>query len=452
MSDSTTSSSAVTYNFPDFIRHKVIQGTCGWTDAGLKACNRFYPVSARSSSEKLEHYSRGGGMGCVEVDSSTYAIPHEKHVKGWVDSTPSGFIFHFKAFAALCLQSLDISKYPHPIRDLFPIQNGSFNILELPSNCQTNLWQLFNNSLLPAFNANKLGCVVFQFHLDFVSSSSTCVEFLSYISSNLDQRYKIAVEFRNRSWLSPESLQNTLEILRSLRPHGVALVASDDLEHELYSAALYSNMTLTSNKLPLVLSSACCPHFMYIRIHRRQGTSRLLADSELIEWANLIEQNLPSETELCRGTNSTSIFSGPIFVLWGTDHEDQGIINSRNLHKMLSDEFQLDWRLYTKSLAGGVMKSFQNMASRKNVMDFERSGSTFCSPHDDTDTDNNIKCDILSKPKDIITLPVSSHCFAESNLGNKRKVSSDEAVKKVARVDHSSGGGLLKYFNSSQKK
>lgn len=41
-------------------RTRVVHGTCGWSDASLVRCGRFYPASMRasaSSEEKLRHYS-----------------------------------------------------------------------------------------------------------------------------------------------------------------------------------------------------------------------------------------------------------------------------------------------------------------------------------------------------------------------------------------------------------
>jgi uncharacterized protein YecE (DUF72 family) len=348
--------------FPALIRGKVIQGTCGWTDESLKSCNRFYPLSARSSTEKLGHYSRGGGLGCVEVDSSTYAIPAVNIVKGWIDATPPGFTFHFKAFSALCMQKLDITKYPRHVRELCNTESGLFMVRDLPDQAQQALWNQFNESLIPAFDGHKMGCVVFQFHLDFSPSSGTCKDYLQYLSERLDPRYRIAIEFRNRAWIVPERLEETLTLLRGLRPEGVALIASDDLESELYASRDYSNLSLGSYKMPLVLNTMSCGHFAYIRIHRREGAHRVLKADEIEEWANLIDGVLPE------GVTDNGAFTGPIFVLWGTDYEDQGIVNSRNLFNRLPARLQLDWKQHTKSMVGGVLHAFQKkMKSPESV-------------------------------------------------------------------------------------
>ena len=59
-------------------------------------CGRFYPSWVKSPEDRLKHYSQL--YPCVEVDSSTYAIPRLDAVDRWIKATPSTFIFHVKAF------------------------------------------------------------------------------------------------------------------------------------------------------------------------------------------------------------------------------------------------------------------------------------------------------------------------------------------------------------------
>jgi len=49
---------------------------------------RFYPASL-PASERLTHYSRAGMFSCVEVDSSTYAIPAPRQMRGWASQVPA---------------------------------------------------------------------------------------------------------------------------------------------------------------------------------------------------------------------------------------------------------------------------------------------------------------------------------------------------------------------------
>jgi hypothetical protein len=64
----------------------------GWSDESIKTCGRFYPPWVRTSEQRLEVYSRT--FPCVEVDSSTYAIPRPNHTEKWAAKTPAGQILH----------------------------------------------------------------------------------------------------------------------------------------------------------------------------------------------------------------------------------------------------------------------------------------------------------------------------------------------------------------------
>ena len=85
-------------NMQDFedLKGKVLQGTCGWSDSSILKCGRFYPLSVKTTEDRLLHYSRF--FPCVECDSSNYAIPSPAAVEKWIKCVPAGFKFHFKAF------------------------------------------------------------------------------------------------------------------------------------------------------------------------------------------------------------------------------------------------------------------------------------------------------------------------------------------------------------------
>lgn len=86
--------------------------------------------------------------------------------------------------------------------------------------------------------------------------------------------------------------------------------------------------------MPTVLTSQCCRDYLYIRIHRREGTKRVLSDAEITVWAKRIQETVAKEH-----------FSGRIFVLWGTDHENQPIINANKLFEALPQELRFDWKV-----------------------------------------------------------------------------------------------------------
>lgn len=92
-------------------------GTCGWSDPSLLKCGRFYPSSVKSAEERLAYYS--SQWPCVEVDTSTYAIPRAESTKKWIDATSPGFTFHVKAFGLFCSGSAPASTLPYEVRARF---------------------------------------------------------------------------------------------------------------------------------------------------------------------------------------------------------------------------------------------------------------------------------------------------------------------------------------------
>lgn len=103
---------------------------------------------------------------------------------------------------------------------------------------------------------------------------------------------------------------------------GAALVASDDLRHEMHQKDKQQSGLppgSTRELMPIGLH-VTCPDFAYVRVHRRYGgmDDRVLSDKEIAEWSRRLVGWAPG-------------VSGPVYVLWGTDMEDAPVVNARNL-------------------------------------------------------------------------------------------------------------------------
>lgn len=277
-------------------------------------------------------YQRSGvqatGFGCVEVDTSVYAIPTSESVRKWTETCPRGFVMHFKAFGPLCKHPFDCKVLPIALRS--PVITGQLLISDLSVERQDAIWKAFNDSLMPAYLEGKLGLVIFQYNLAFTPCEESR-EYLALCRKKLHSSYKMAVDFRNRKWLN--DLDSTGAFLRSLCAEGICICASDDLVHELYHTPKPSRPEVAPTILTAAGSSTC----MYIRIHRREGTERVLRDEEIANWIARIESAL---------SDSRYPIRGPLYVLWGTDHADQPAINARKLHKALPENLRFDWIKY----------------------------------------------------------------------------------------------------------
>jgi len=197
----------------------------GWTDPSILNCGRFYPPWTRTSLDRLQFYSRTGGFGSVEVDSSTYTILNPEHVEKWIAVTPKSFVFHFKAYGLLCDQLTDYLQLPSTIKQKINFTDEKVRINYLHENIKKEIWRLFENSVEPAYVAGKLGCIVFQFQNSFAPSFES-KRYVEYCCTELHEKFRIAIDFRNRGWIDKAHLENTIHWLRGLRRDGVALVHS----------------------------------------------------------------------------------------------------------------------------------------------------------------------------------------------------------------------------------
>lgn len=146
----------------------------------------FYPESLKQG-EWLAYYSRH--YNAVELDTTFYAIPPPQRVQRWRDVTPPDFRF--------CL------KTPRAITHDRPLPAGMTEMLQFLDVCR-------------GFE-QKLGVVLIQFAPSFTAVRFADVDrFLGGLPNDI--RY--AVEFRDRSWGSPDTL-------RMLHAHGVSFVSAE---------------------------------------------------------------------------------------------------------------------------------------------------------------------------------------------------------------------------------
>lgn len=159
-------------------------GTQGWNYAAWTG--PFYPSGTRPA-DYLTTYSRA--FGTVEVDSTFYAIPAVKTVRGWASRVGPDFVFalklpqeithelRLKNAGDLCAQFFDVA------RELGP----------------------------------KLGPVLIQLGPDFSPAErASLAAFLPTLPRDLD----FAVEFRQRGWI-------TDDVIAMLAEHEVALAMVD---------------------------------------------------------------------------------------------------------------------------------------------------------------------------------------------------------------------------------
>ncbi|HEV8596057.1 MAG TPA: DUF72 domain-containing protein [Thermoplasmata archaeon] len=165
---------------------RVQVGCVGWSYP--EWVGSFYPPRAEAS-DYLTLYARVFDV--VEVDSSFYSIPSQDMTRAWLESTPDGFLFTAK-FPRLITHEKQFVNVEDPIRWFF----GAMSILK-----------------------PKLGPLVMQLPPRF--SIGTGRQALEAFVDQLPTGYRYAIEFRNRSWFTPETFQ-------WLEDRGIALCWSEN--------------------------------------------------------------------------------------------------------------------------------------------------------------------------------------------------------------------------------
>jgi uncharacterized protein YecE (DUF72 family) len=163
---------------------KIRVGCMGWNyDAWV---GPFYPPGTRAA-EFLSVYARA--FDTVEVDSTFYAVPPAKTVRGWADRVPAGFVFALKL--------------PQEITH------------ERRFRSATDVLAQFSDSAREL--GRGLGPILIQLGPDFAPNELPA---LAAFFRHLPRDLRFAVEFRHRGWIHDG-------VLAVLADHSVALVLSD---------------------------------------------------------------------------------------------------------------------------------------------------------------------------------------------------------------------------------
>lgn len=290
-------------------------GTCSWTDPTLLQSG-WYPPEADSAEDRLAHYA--AHFPVVEIDSTYYALPAERNAVLWAARPPPGFTFNVKAFSLMTGHGAAPSKLPTILRHSLPEDlAGKRNLYlkDLPPEAQGWVWQAFDDALEPLAVAGKLGAILLQLPPWF-GISREAKRYLEQCRALLPQR-RLAVEFRNRSWLEE---RNAAETLALLADHNLTYVCVDEPQGFRSSVPPVTAVTT--------------PELAVVRFHGRNreaweagGVSvaerfrYLYSADELAEWAPRIE-------DLAGKTQETH-------VLFNNCYTDYGVRNAADLATQL---------------------------------------------------------------------------------------------------------------------
>jgi uncharacterized protein YecE (DUF72 family) len=167
---------------------RILIATQGWNYPAW--VGPFYPLGTRPA-ELLPTYARA--FPGVEVDSTFYAIPDARMVRGWAERTPPDFVFALKM--------------PKEVTHELRLRNADDFVRQFLDAA----WEL----------GPKLGPILMQMGPDFAPGEFPALEaFLP----RLPREMRFAIELRDRRWVRSDMLPALLELLTA---NGIALALSD---------------------------------------------------------------------------------------------------------------------------------------------------------------------------------------------------------------------------------
>jgi uncharacterized protein YecE (DUF72 family) len=284
-------------------------GTASWTDRTLLDSG-WYPPEASDPAKRLRYYARQFPL--VEVDATYYALPAEQTAAAWTERTPADFTFNVKAFSLFTQHPTRVASLPADLREAAE-QAGKDPVYlrQLDPAIADQAWERFLAALAPLRQAGKLGAILLQFPQWFPISRAGKDYILA--CARRAEPDPVCVEFRNRTWMTPDNQQQTL---RFLSDHQLPYVSVDMPQG--YPSSIPPVLAATAG-LAVVRLHGHSDKWTSKDIHERFGYR--YSEPELTEWAQKIGQ--------LAGTAETT------HVLFNNCYRDYAQVNARQLAELL---------------------------------------------------------------------------------------------------------------------
>lgn len=262
-------------------------GLTGWSD---------HP-SIQRSTQKLEDYATHFPI--VEMDTSFYAIPSEKNILNWLDSTPDIFQFIPKAYSGMTAHRQRRDEFAS-VQDMFKQFKYAFN---------------------PLITQGRIACFLFQFPPTF-ECKKTSVDYLRFVREWMGD-LKIAVEFRHPSWFNEAFKEKTLAFLKT---------------HQFIHVVVDQPQTPT-NSVPFV-ARATHSELAMVRLHGRNYRGWLGEDVD--DWRKertLYRYSTDELTDLAREVKHLDSATHDIFVIFNNNSGGHAALNAKELMRLLNIEY-----------------------------------------------------------------------------------------------------------------
>jgi uncharacterized protein YecE (DUF72 family) len=194
---------------------RIAVGTSSWADPGF--VDEWYPPGLPARDRLLYYAER---FDAVEVNSTFYAVPGTAQVRRWVDATPDGFTFDVKLHRLLSRHSGGVDSLPPDLRD--GVRTAARGRVRLDAALEEALAARLLEAVAPLAGAGRLRCLLLQLTPGFGPRDHRLDELAPLVE--LLAPHPVAIELRNRSWVKPERVEETLGWFEA---HGAVWVAVD---------------------------------------------------------------------------------------------------------------------------------------------------------------------------------------------------------------------------------
>jgi uncharacterized protein YecE (DUF72 family) len=184
---------------------KILVGTASWSDPGF--VQHWYPKGMRAH-ERLGWYAQQFEM--VEVNSTFYSVPDLRMVERWCAATPDRFTFDVKLHQLFSFHSTAAKLLPPDLQRR--AETGGKSKIKPTPGLQKAMLDLFLRSVSVLRSAGKLGVFLLQLSPAFSPRMHKLEELENLIGMLRD--YRLAIEFRNRNWVTGDQLQSTIDFLK----------------------------------------------------------------------------------------------------------------------------------------------------------------------------------------------------------------------------------------------
>jgi uncharacterized protein YecE (DUF72 family) len=285
-------------------------GTASWTDRTLIESG-WYPPEADTPEKRLRYYARQFPL--VEVDSTYYALPAEQTVAAWTARTPAGFTFNVKAFSLFTQHPTRVAALPTDLRPAAEkAGKDRVYLKDVDPAVADQAWQRFLAALEPLREAGKLGAILLQFPPWFPIGRAR-KDYIVSCAERVAPR-RVCVEFRNKTWMTPDNQSETLDFLAA---HQLPYVCVDMPQG--YRDSIPPVLAVTASDLAVVRMHGHSDKWDSRDIHERFGYR--YTDDELKEWA-------PKVRDLARDAETTH-------VLFNNCYRDYAQTNAQQLAALL---------------------------------------------------------------------------------------------------------------------